>query len=145
METQSFGEKEKQNNFFLDKIKQFYQNRFESLEQTLQNLIDKISGQDELILVLQEDSVSANFIGLRIREILEIGLLKEKENYIENLVLEKCHLLEKIEKLEKNKNDLIKDKDDMENQFKKLLKEKEEMKSLETKCFSLLNEMQVIS
>lgn len=144
METLSFGEKEKPNSIFLNKIKHCYQKRFESLEQILQKLIDKISGQDELLLALQDDSVSANFIGVRIREILELGLLKEKENYIEILVLEKSQLLDKIEQLEKNDKASKNDKIDLENQLNKLLKEKEEMKSLETKCFNMLDEMQVI-
>ena len=58
--------------------------RVVSLIDTLQNIINKLTN-DELLDILKQDSISEDFVSIRVQEIVENSLNSEKERYIEKL------------------------------------------------------------
>lgn len=118
--------------------------RVKSYIATLEKLINRLSGGDELIETLKQDSISEGFINFRIQEILESALMNEKENYIELLLEEneflKIQIDEKDKEIKENRNKTLQNNDNSEiftDQIKKIkqrykrkfLKEKEKIMS----------------
>lgn len=101
--------------------------RVKSYLDSLQKLIEKLSGGDELIEILKQDSISEGFINVRIQEIVENELLTEKEIYIENLLNENENLKKELVQIKSSsfnnneKKDLIKgDIEPLEEKIKKI-------------------------
>lgn len=101
--------------------------RVKSYLDSLQKLIEKLSGGDELIEILKQDSISEGFINVRIQEIVENELLTEKEIYIEKLLNENENLKKEQAKMKNSsfinneKKDQSKcDIDSLEEKIKKI-------------------------
>lgn len=81
--------------------------RVRSYLSTLEKLIARLSG-DELLETLKEDSISQGFISIRINEIVESTLLREKEKLIEKLLNENQALEAKLQdKLSRGKENVM--------------------------------------
>ncbi len=76
-----------------------------SLLEALQKLINRLSS-DELLETLKNDSFSANFVNIRIQEIIETSLSHEKEAFIEKILKENEFLKEKQRICDENKENL---------------------------------------
>lgn len=71
----------------MELIEKLYIKRLESLEARIEKFLNEVK-KDDLFCTLSQDPASAKYMGIRLKELLQKDLLKEKEDQIKTLIIE---------------------------------------------------------
>ena len=100
------GEIEEEFNEKMATMKQFYQMRLRSFEDSITKLYQKLF-DDELMKTLKKDTISADFIYERVKELFQEILTGDKEILLTNITGQYAMLKHELRRVEAERNEVL--------------------------------------